>query len=226
MSPYPASAMAAIPPSSRYTTRMNSPVRITPITAAFALASIAACPSVGPTVLCSMISTGTGRAPPRMSSVRSRASSGVNWPVIWVDPPTIPTSQATYGPTCGEEMISLSSTTATRLAGSPAGVQAALPVSCAQARSPEPRKSMVTDQPPTPCGSVWASAPATPSPVSPAGPRRSGWPPRRPAPAPRGGWSGLPCWAGRGWRPASSAGAAVARVLRRCGLVLAWAVAS
>jgi SecD/SecF fusion protein len=44
----------------------------------------------------------------------------------------------------GSEMISLSSTMATRLVGSPAGAQAALPVNCAQARPPEPRKSMVT----------------------------------------------------------------------------------
>ena len=95
MSPYPASATVAIAPSSRYTRRMNSAVRITPITAALALASIAACPSVGPTVRCSMISTGTGRAPPRISSARFRASAAVNRPVIWVDPPAIPTLQAT-----------------------------------------------------------------------------------------------------------------------------------
>lgn len=36
---------------------------------------------------------------------------------------------------------------------------------------------MVTNQPPAAWGSIWASAPSTPSPVSPAGPRRSGWPP-------------------------------------------------
>ena len=146
MSPYAASAMVAIPPSSRYTKRTKRPVRITPITAALALASIAACPRVGPTVRCSMISTGTGRAPPRISSARSLASAGVNWPVIWVDPPVIPTLQATCGSTCGEEMISLSSTMATRLPGSPPGAQAALPVSCSQARWPEPRKSMATNQ--------------------------------------------------------------------------------
>ena len=36
--------------------------------AAFALASIAASPRVGPTVRCSITSTGTGSAPPLISS--------------------------------------------------------------------------------------------------------------------------------------------------------------
>ena len=54
------------------------------MSAAFQLASIAASPSVGPTVRCSMTSTGTGSAPPLISAARSLASSAVNVPVICV----------------------------------------------------------------------------------------------------------------------------------------------
>jgi hypothetical protein len=61
---------------------MNNPVRTTPITAALLLASMAACPRLGPTVRCSMICTGTGNAPPLISNARSPASAGLNWPVI------------------------------------------------------------------------------------------------------------------------------------------------
>ena len=49
---------------------MNRPVRASPITPAFQLASIASAPSVGPTVRCSMVSTGTGSAPPLMRMAR------------------------------------------------------------------------------------------------------------------------------------------------------------
>ena len=41
---------------------------------------------------------------------------------------------------------------------------------------PEPLKSMVTYQPPSPCGSSSACAPSTPSPVSAGGPSRRSWP--------------------------------------------------
>ena len=79
-----------------------------------------------------MTSTGTGSAPPRMRAASSLASSWVKSPVICVDPPGMPTSHATDGSTCGEEMTSSSSTIATRRTGSPGGAQAASPVSCVQ----------------------------------------------------------------------------------------------
>src|SRR5262249_60050230 len=103
------------------------------------------------------------------------AAAGEERGVGGADPPAMPPLEATCGSTGGEEMISLPSTIAPRRAGSPAGAQAALPVTCAQARPPEPRKSTVTYQVPRPSGSVWAAAPVTPAPVSAAGPRRSGW---------------------------------------------------
>ena len=45
-------------------------------------ASMAASPSVGPTVRCSMISTGTGSAPPLIRTERSLADSWVKSPVM------------------------------------------------------------------------------------------------------------------------------------------------
>ncbi len=156
---------------------MNSAVSAMPITAAQALAVIAAAPSVGPTVRCSTISTGTGSEPPLISRARSAASSEVKVPVIWVDAPGRPTSQATSSFTWGETITLESSTMATRRLGSPAGLQAARPVSSAHSARPLSRKSTVTNQP-LPCwASMPASAPLTPSPVRAAGPMCSG-PPR------------------------------------------------
>ena len=155
---------------------MNSAVRARPIRAASTEASIASEPRVGPTVRCSATSTGTGSAPPRISTDRSLAWSAVKLPVIVVRPPAIPAWQPTDGSTCGEEITSSSSTIATRRFGSPAGLQAASPVSFCQASPPVPRKSTVTNQP-GPCwASVTASEPPTASPVSAAGPICSGLP--------------------------------------------------
>ncbi|CAM5269039.1 hypothetical protein SBADM41S_08431 [Streptomyces badius] len=108
---------------------MKSAVAAAPIRAACALASMAAAPRVGPTVRCSTISTGTGRAPPLISSARSRASSALNDPVIWVAPDGSPASQPTEGSTCGDEMTFSSRTMATLRRSSPAGWHAASPVS-------------------------------------------------------------------------------------------------
>ena len=144
--------------------------------AARALASMASAPRVGPTVRCSTTSTGTGRAPPSMRTARSVASCCVNVPVILVSPPGMPMSQETPGSTWGEEMTSSSSTIAIRRIGSPGGEHAASPVSSAHPCSPSPTKSTVTNHPVAVCGSMAASAPATPSPVRAAGPSRSGWP--------------------------------------------------
>ena len=124
---------------------MNSAVSRTPITAAWALASMAAAPSVAPTVRCSITSTGTGSAPPRIRTARSLASFAVNDPVIWVEPPAMPTSQGTDGSTCGDEMTWSSSTIATRRVGSLGAAHAAAAVSCCQAEPPLPLKSTVTD---------------------------------------------------------------------------------
>ncbi len=65
-------------------------VRVAPITAAWMLARTAASPSVGPTVRCSTISTGTGSAPARINRARSFASLSVNAPVMTVSPPVMP----------------------------------------------------------------------------------------------------------------------------------------
>ena len=54
------------------------------MTAALALASMAASPRVGPTVRWSMTSTGSGSAPPSISSARSLASASVKPPVMLV----------------------------------------------------------------------------------------------------------------------------------------------
>ncbi|GAB3896749.1 hypothetical protein GCM10027612_51750 [Microbispora bryophytorum subsp. camponoti] len=80
-----------------------------------------------------------------ISTARFCASCGVNDPVICVVPPEIPTSQAIDSSTCGEEMISLSRTMATRRLWSPGGAQAAFPVSSRQ--GPGSLKSIVTNQP-------------------------------------------------------------------------------
>ena len=121
-------------------------VRAVPSTAACTLALIAASPSVGPTVRCSTTSTGTGRAPARISNDRSWASRSVKSPVITVWPPPMPCSQATEGSTWGLEMTWRSSTMATRRVGSPGGWQAASPVSSAQRRPPSPWNSIATCQ--------------------------------------------------------------------------------
>lgn len=113
ISVYPARASAARPPKSRYTKVMNRAVRPAPITAARALALIASAPSVGPTVRCSTTSTGTGRAPPLISSARFLASSAENDPVICVVPDGSPAPQVTEGLTRGEEITFSSSTIAT-----------------------------------------------------------------------------------------------------------------
>ena len=65
--------------------------------------------------------------------------------MISVPPPWMPTSQPTPSLTWGEVMISLSSTMATRRLGSPTGLQAALPVTSAQALPPLPLKSSDTE---------------------------------------------------------------------------------
>ena len=146
MSPYPASATVAIPPSSRYTTRTNSAGQDHADHRGLGAGLDRGLPErrADGALLDDLHRYRQGTTADKQRQVTSLGR--VNWPVIWVEPPVIPTSQATCGSTCGEEMISLSSTMATRLAGSPAGAQAALPVSCSQARWPEPRKSMVTNQ--------------------------------------------------------------------------------
>lgn len=121
------------------------------MTAARALASIASSPSVGPTTRCSMIFTGTGSEPPWMSAARSLASAGLKSPVIWVEPPVMPTPQATLSVTWGEEITLPSSTMATRRS-SPAA-QAALAVSRSQVSPPPPLNRTSTAQPPRFCGS-------------------------------------------------------------------------
>ncbi len=67
-------------------------------------------------------------------------------PVITVWPPAMPCSQATEGSTWGLEITWPSSTMATRRVGSPAGWQAASPVSSAQRRPPSPWNSIATCQ--------------------------------------------------------------------------------
>ena len=143
--------------------------------AALMLASMAAAPRLGPTVRCSSVSTGTGRAPARISRARSLAWSAVKSPVMTVRPPTMPVSQAMLGSTCGLDRTWLSSTIATRRAGSPGWAQAAVPVSLAQP-SPPPRNSSATSQRPVPCGSSSAEALLTSSPARPVGPIRTGAP--------------------------------------------------
>ena len=88
------------------------------MTAAWALARMAASPRVGPMVRCSTTSTGTGRAPARMSRARSLASPWVKLPVITVVPPGMPTSQPTPEPTAGLETTRSSRTMAMRRVGS------------------------------------------------------------------------------------------------------------
>ncbi len=112
---------------------MKTAVAARPMSTACTLASIAAAPRVGPTVRCSITSTGTGRAPPWTRAARSCASSWVKVPVICVVPPVMPTPQAICAPTDGEEMTSPSRTIAIRRVGSPGAAQAAWPVSCSHA---------------------------------------------------------------------------------------------
>src|SRR5215218_10550505 len=152
-------------------------VRAVPRTAACALALIAAAPRVGPTVRCSTTSTGTGSAPARMSNERSSASWLVKSPVITVWPPVIPCSHGTDGSTWGLEITWRSSTMATRRLGSPAGWQAAWPVSSAQRRPPSPRNPIDTCQRAWSCGSSSARASPTASPVRAAEPSRNRPPP-------------------------------------------------
>ena len=117
---------------------------------------MASAPSVGPTVRFSMMCTGTGSAPPSIRIERFLASSGVKLPVIWVDPPGIPTPHWMSETTSGEEMMSLSSTIAMRRPGDPICWHAASAVSFFQALRPsEPLKLTVTNHP-VPC---WASLP-------------------------------------------------------------------
>ncbi len=136
------------------------------------LARTAAAPSVGPTVRCSTISTGTGRAPARMRRDRSLASRSENWPVITVLPPVIPVRHATPESTLGLEITSRSRTMATRRRGSPSAAHAASPVSAAHSLGPSPRKSTST------CHALPSESPSlaldvpTDSPVTLTGPRR------------------------------------------------------
>ena len=104
---------------------MYRAVRAAPMAAACQLALMAAWPRVGPTVRWETTSTGTGRAPARISRARSLASSSLKSPVITVWPPLMPCSQATDGSTWGLVMTWPSRTIATRRLGSPAGWQAA-----------------------------------------------------------------------------------------------------
>ncbi len=90
-----------------------------PIRAAWRLASTAASPREGPTVPCSMTSTGTGRAPALTNSANSPALSSSKFPVIRVPPPVIPTSHGTEAATPGLERTVSSRTMAIRLVGSP-----------------------------------------------------------------------------------------------------------
>src|SRR5215211_7845486 len=156
---------------------MNSIVRAAPRTAAWTLAEMAASPRVGPTVRCSTTCTGTGRAPARMSRARSSASRSVKSPVMTVWPPPMPCPQATDGSTWGLEITWRSSTMATRRLGSPAGWQAAWPVSSAQRRPPSPRNPIDTCQRAWSCGSSSARASPTASPVRAAEPSRNRPPP-------------------------------------------------
>ena len=97
------------------------------MTAAFALASIAAAPRVGPTVRCSMTSTGTGSAPPRIRAASSLASSVVNVAGDLRAAPRDADVAGTSSSTCGEEITWSSSRIATRRFGSPGGSHAAVP---------------------------------------------------------------------------------------------------
>jgi hypothetical protein len=104
---------------------MNSAVSAAPSTAAWTLARIAASPRVGPTVRCAITSTGTGKAPARISNARSLASRSLKLPVMTVGPPRMPCPHATDGSTCGLEITRWSKTIATLRLGSPSGAQAA-----------------------------------------------------------------------------------------------------
>lgn len=73
-------------------------------------------------------------------------------------------------------MTSSSRTMAIRRVGSPGAAHAACPVSSSHAVWPGPVKSTVTNQPPAACASNPAVASSMPSPVSAAGPSRSGVP--------------------------------------------------
>ena len=135
-------------------------------------ASMAAAPSVGPTVRCSMISTGTGSAPPLMRTASSSAVAWVKSPLIWVELP--PPDWHRAGTTPGEEMISWSSRMATRLPAS--GLAHALATSSRQPVRPSPAKSTLTTHWPMLSWGWAAAASLTPSPSTAVGPRSSGAP--------------------------------------------------
>ena len=135
-------------------------------------ASIAASPSVAPTVRCSMTSTGTGSAPPLMRTARSSAWAWVKLPVMLVLLP--PPERHKSGWTAGEEMMSSSSRMATRLP--PSVLAQAAATRSRQPVRPSPAKLTFTTHWPTPCCGVAASASETPSPSTSVGPRSSGWP--------------------------------------------------
>ncbi len=137
---------------------------------------MASLPSVGPTWLREMTFRFSGRAPPLTRVASWSASSRVKLPVIWVDPPWIPTLHCTLLATGGELMTSLSSTMATRRLGSPSGLQAAAPVRVSHCRLPAPLKSMTTKRPMPVVGSVPTLASPMPSPVRAAGPMTRGRP--------------------------------------------------
>jgi hypothetical protein len=151
-------------------------VKAAPMAAASTLARMAASPSVGPTVRCSTISTGTGNAPARINSARSLASPSLKLPVMEVSPPAIPSPHATSGLTWGLETTSRSNTMATLRRGSPAGAQAASPVSAAHWRPPSPRKLTTTCQEAPRSTATCARAEPTASPASAGGPSRSSSP--------------------------------------------------
>ncbi len=129
---------------------MNSPVSAMPMIAASTDASIAASPSVAPTVRCSITSTGTGRAPPLIRIARSSALCWVNCPVIWVADPA---PEQSSGWTAGEEITSLSSRIAIRCP--PAAFPQARRTSSRHSGPPWPLKATETTHVPTPS---WGSS--------------------------------------------------------------------
>ena len=169
-------------------------------------ASIASPPSVGPTVRCSMISTGTGSAPPSIRIARSLASWIVKSAGDLGRAADDADAAGDAGSTWGEEMISSSRTMATRRWGSPWAGAGRLRGQLRQRAGPLPLKSTVTNQPVPWVGSLPAlgagdvvavaprpgrarglalvSSGATRLPLASVGSARAWRPPRRP-----GGWS-------------------------------------
>ncbi len=148
-------------------------------------ASMASLPRVGPIVDWSMTATSRGSAPPSIRIARFLASSAVKLPVIWVEPPGMPTPHWMSCTTSGEEMIRSSSAIAIRRGGVPICAQAAFAVRSRQALRPsEPLKSTVTYHPVPWAGSLPGADPATRLPPTATGPTSSFSPPS----------AGSTCW--------------------------------